>query len=241
MTPEAELHQLAVAGDRISELAATVDLRTPVHTCGDWTLEDLIAHCARIWTMVAASLRAGSAIARNSAEIERPAGILSDWHAHAITDLHHLLSELGSDTPGWTINPRDNTSKFWIRRMSQEAAMHRWDAENALGDPTPIDAELAVAGVNELLEHFIGDRKPQCFAGNGETLHFHSTDAHGEWVITRTADGIDVELAHGKGDVAARGPASDLLLFVWGRKLPEDLEVFGESALLDEWQEKVRF
>ena len=79
------------------------------------------------------------------------------------------------------------------------------------------------------------------FAGDGETLHFHSTDAHGEWVITRTADGIDVEHAHAKGDVAARGPASDLLLMVWGRKLPEDLEVFGEMGLLTEWQEKVRF
>ena len=119
--------------------------------------------------------------------------------------------------------------------------MHLWDAQNAIGDPLPIDPELAVLGIDEFLDHFIGDRKPDVFAGAGETLHFHSTDAHGEWVITRTEAGIDVERTHAKGDVAARGPASDLLLFVWGRKLPEDLEVFGESGLLDEWQAKVRF
>ena len=242
MSPEDELHQLAIAGDRLSEIAATSDLTTPVPSCGDWDLETLIAHCARVWTFVAQSLRNGGPVGSGSGDIERPDSmVLSDWHASAVTDIHHLLSELGPDTPGWAINPRDDTSKFWITRMSQEAAVHRWDAENALGDPQPIDAELAVIGIDEFLDHFIGDRKPASFAGNGETVHFHSTDAHGEWVITRTAEGIEVERTHAKGDVAARGPASDLLLFVWGRVSPEDLEVFGDDGLLTEWQEKVRF
>lgn len=241
MTPEEQLHQLAIDGDRLSELAATSDLSAPVEHLGDWTLGDLIEHCGKVWHLVTESLKAGGPIARSSAEIAGPDGVLSDWHARMVTDLHRHLEELGADSPAWAISSYDSTSSFWITRMSQEAAVHRWDAENAIGDARPIPAEMAVIGIDEFLDHFIGDRKPAIFAGAGETLHFHSTDAHGEWVITRTAEGIDVERTHAKGDVAARGSASDLLLFAWGRKLPEDLEVFGEIALLREWQEKVTF
>ena len=241
MTPADELHHLATAGDQLSEIAATANLSTPVPSCSDWTLEDLLGHCAAVWALVANSIRAGERVALDSSEMQPTSPILAEWHAHAVTDLHHLLDDMGPDAECWTFSPRESTASFWMRRMSQEAAMHLWDAQNAIGDPSPIDPELAVLGIDEFLDHFIGDRKPDIFAGAGETLHFHSTDAHGEWVITRTAAGIDVERTHAKGDVAARGPASDLLLFVWGRKRPEDLEVFGESGLLEEWQAKVRF
>jgi len=241
MTPEQYLHHLAVNGDQLSEIAATADLSTEVPSCPGWDLEQLLTHCAGVWTLVADSIRAGERTAANSAAVAPRSPILSDWHAAAVTDLHRLLADLGSDAEVWTFTPRISTASFWMRRMANESAMHLWDAQGALGDPTPIDAEMAVDGIDEFLEHYIGDRRPDIFAGNGETLHLHSTDAHGEWVITRTAEGIEVEHAHAKGDVAARGPASDLLLMVWGRKLPEDLEVFGEMSLLTEWQEKVRF
>jgi hypothetical protein len=41
-----------------------------------------------------------------------------------------------------------------------------------------------------------------------------------------------VSREHAKGDVAARGSASDLLLFLWGRVSAERLEVFGDAELL---------
>ena len=55
-------------------------------------------------------------------------------------------------------------------------------------------------------------------------------------MITRFNEGIEVEKTHGKGDVAARGPASDLLLFVWNRKTHSELETFGDTKLLVEHQ-----
>jgi hypothetical protein len=36
--------------------------------------------------------------------------------------------------------------------------------------------------------------------------------------------------------VAARGSASDLLLFLYGRRSANDLEVFGDGTVLDRWQ-----
>jgi hypothetical protein len=73
--------------------------------------------------------------------------------------------------------------------------------------------------------------------GDGETVHLHFTDtaegAPGEWLVTLTADGPAIEPVHAKGDVAARGPASDLDLYLWGRVGVDTLEVFGDVALLE--------
>ena len=41
-----------------------------------------------------------------------------------------------------------------------------------------------------------------------------------------------MERTHAKGDVAARGSASDLLLAIRGRVDPRALEIFGDGAVL---------
>ena len=55
-------------------------------------------------------------------------------------------------------------------------------------------------------------------------------------MIRPAAGGITVEPGHGKGDVAVRGPASDLLLVLMRRLPPGDpaVEVLGDAAVLDE-------
>ena len=96
--------------------------------------------------------------------------------------------------------------------------MHRWDAEHAAGTPAPIDAELAVDGIDELLTVMV----PIALGGKdgidiGGSLHVHCTDGEGEWTL-HTDDGVyRVERGHAKGDAAVRGPASQLLLALWGR------------------------
>jgi hypothetical protein len=44
---------------------------------------------------------------------------------------------------------------------------------------------------------------------------------------------------HAKGDVAVRGTASDLLLFLWGRLPGERLEVLGDASLVGRYFELV--
>ncbi|MFI9597024.1 maleylpyruvate isomerase N-terminal domain-containing protein [Nonomuraea sp. NPDC052265] len=43
------------------------------------------------------------------------------------------------DDPAWTWS-REQTVGFWRRMQAIEAAVHRWDAENAIGPAAPIDA-----------------------------------------------------------------------------------------------------
>jgi hypothetical protein len=46
-----------------------------------------------------------------------------------------------------------------------------------------------------------------------------------------------------KGAAAVRGPVTDLLQFVWGRRKADDpaFELFGDSALLSYWSSKAVF
>ena len=78
--------------------------------------------------------------------------------------------------------------------------------------------------------------------GDGETLHFHATDVDsGEWLATRTPEGVTWEDGHAKADVAVRGPAADLLLVLNRRWSPARVEVLGDAALLDHWIEHSKF
>jgi uncharacterized protein (TIGR03083 family) len=126
---------------------------------------------------------------------------------------------------------------FWLRRMAQETTMHRIDAEQATGVAGPVDAALAVDGIDELFDLFLPRRHAGKATGDGETAHVHATDAEGEWLLRLTGDGIAVERGHAKGDVAVRGPAGDLLLWLWGRRPVDGLEVFGDAGLADRFRE----
>ena len=72
-------------------------------------------------------------------------------------------------------------------------------------------------------------------------MHLHATDGDGEWLVRLGADGVVVTREHAKGDVALRASASDLLLFLYGRRDASVGEVFGDAALLDRWQQLVRW
>ncbi|CAN5649534.1 hypothetical protein BH24ACT4_BH24ACT4_16800 [soil metagenome] len=78
--------------------------------------------------------------------------------------------------------------------------------------------------------------------GSGQTLHLHGTD-HGEaeWMITLGADGVHVERTHGKGDLALKGPVSDLEMLLYQRPTVGDVQRFGDDAVLDAFHRQFTF
>ena len=78
-------------------------------------------------------------------------------------------------------------------------------------------------------------------------LHFAARKEHldtvirpaldaGEWVIRFGDPGFEWSHAHEKGDVAVRGPVSDLYLLMWGRAPLDDLESFGDAGVVARWR-----
>ncbi len=239
-------------GDRVSAIrregaamadaarAAGLDARVP--SCPLWTVADLLGHLGRIHRWVAALLndRATDRGAHWSESAPPPDHELFDWFASGVPVLADALDAAGPDAPVWTWT-NDHSAAFWARRQAVETAVHRVDAQLATGGFEPVDARLAVDGIDELFDLLPFWPSAGRVRGNGESLHFHCTDTDGEWLVRLQPDHVDVAREHAKGDVAARGTASDLLLFLYGRIEPDRLDVFGDAASLARWRELVNW
>jgi len=116
--------------------------------------------------------------------------------------------------------------------MTHELAVHAWDATNALGEPLALDPEVAVDGIDEFFDVWLSSN-PDYLGGARQSVHLHATDAEGEWLVSVGEGELSIVREHAKGDVALRGSASDLVLALWGRVDPDDLELLGDRAELD--------
>lgn len=215
------------------DAARTAGLDAPVPSCPDWTVADLLGHIGRVQRWQADLVRRRVAEAEWSFE-DPPVDpdALVDWATDAAALVREVFAATPAATPMWTfLGP--GAAGFWFRRQAHEVAMHRVDADLAAGRPPRIDAGLARDGIDEFVGVVVEGRLRERFVGAGETVHLHCTDGAGEWLIRLTPDGPEVERAHAKGDVAARGGASDLLLLLRGRTGVDAIEVFGDRAVLE--------
>jgi len=233
---------------RFADVAAGVDPQTPVPTCPGWTMGRLVRHAGSVHRW------AGHMVRELSPERVPPKAITlelpddpqayPDWLAAGAGPLVETLRATDPDASMWAWGP-DRHARFWSRRMLFETIVHRADAELAVDLEPKVDPAVAADGVDELLVNLPG---AAYFApavaelrGSGETIHLHATDttdAAGEWMVRLDPDGFAWEHGHGKGTVAVRGSAADLLLLVWGRRRaddPERFEVFGDRGVLDHW------
>lgn len=220
--------------------AAGTDLDRPVPTCPGWTCERLLSHVGRVHRWTAGWVARGEGV-----EVEKvPTGAaVIGWFRAGVDELVGALEAAGPDA---TVDTWAGSQPaiFWPRRMALETVLHRYDAQVAAGTPTPIPTPLAVAGIDEMFAVILPWRDTSALAGAGETIHLHATDddldrlGGGEWLATLGESGVSVERVHAKGDLAVRGPASDLLL-LWNRSDADHLEVFGDTSLLARWRAAV--
>ena len=225
----------------LADAAERCDLDARVPSCPDWTLARLVAHIGEVqqWARVIVEQRPSERIPRRTLPAAPLGSELIPWFREQAPQLVATLAATDPSTPMWTFTD-DQTARFWFRRQAHEVAVHRWDAELTAGSPTPIAPELAADGVDEWLA-LLPFGGPRGLAGNGETVHLHCTDTEGEWVVTLGADGPTTKRAHEKSDVAVRGGASDLNLFVLGRVELAAFEVFGDADLLARFEAATGF
>ncbi|MGH2735458.1 MAG: maleylpyruvate isomerase family mycothiol-dependent enzyme [Actinomycetota bacterium] len=211
--------------------AARGNLEARVPGCPEWNVADLVDHIGevhRFWGQIAG----GTTNPRDTVRESPPAPeLVVEWYEEGLAKLVETLRTIDPDLPIWTWAPVANPTASWIvRRMTQETAVHRWDAQQATGNVKPIEAELASDGIDEILYVFL-PAKLDRHNGGGETVHIHCTDVAGEWMVRLNDGGFEVTSEHGKGDAALRGPASDLLLALWGRIPFERVELIGDETV----------
>jgi uncharacterized protein (TIGR03083 family) len=234
------------------ELIGSADPSTPVPTCPDWTLRQLFRHVGRgnRWAaQIIADRRAEPLDPRDVREGKPPddPDAAIDWLNSGAQCVVDAVDRVGSDARVWTfLGPRP--AGWWIRRRLHEATVHRADAALALGLDFDLSPELAADGISEWIELMTVQAKPQSpLLERGRTLHLHATDdglgPTGEWTIVNDEDGVGWSHEHGKGDVALRGPANDLLLAIVRRRTAAEagIEIFGDTAVWDGWLEHTPF
>ena len=232
-----------VVEEEIARLAAVtdgVDPTTPVPTCGDWTVADLLTHTGEVFLWAARTVReqAPRRLPRDEIDWGVPDDprALPAWIAAGAATVVEAFRDADPAAPLWAWGwPK--TGSFWPRRMVHEVGVHRADAELALGVVPTFDPEVAADGIDELL-----DNLPQAAAfapavatlrGSG-TLDLHAPDAGTSWLITLVEDGFRWERTESVGtDVEVTAPAGELLLAAYGR--PATIEVDGDRALWERW------
>jgi uncharacterized protein (TIGR03083 family) len=214
--------------DALVHVARSEALGAPVPSCPGWTLADLVHHVGDVlafWGAIVGDELDGPE------DLERPPRAADDELVPRLVakgrEASKLLRNSDPSAPCWTWSHQRDIA-FVMRRLAQEIAVHRWDAESVAGAPQPIDAELASDGVDEFLEHFASWPAPEKGALSG-TVHLHCTDVAGEWLVVQEGDHLTFTREHATGSCAIRGSASDLLLVVWGRVPLEAVEVIGDA------------
>ncbi|HEY6533804.1 MAG TPA: maleylpyruvate isomerase family mycothiol-dependent enzyme [Acidimicrobiales bacterium] len=231
--------QLHRQGLELLEAAEHAGLDTPVPSCPGWVVGKLVNHSARAMERTHLVLRDHLAEFPPK-EAYRPLsrdGALFDQYRRILEDTVETLATADPDGSSWNFTDENQTNAFWGRRMVHEITVHRYDAQLAAGDARPVETEWAVDGIDELVVALLPRITQRTESRLNASYHFHCTDADGEWLVVLT-DGRPVTTReHAKGDVAVRGPASPLFLWICGRAgLDADgLDAFGDPELVEAW------
>jgi uncharacterized protein (TIGR03083 family) len=237
---------LRTDGSELLDAAQRTGLDAPVRSCPGWTMADLVWHIGEVWSfwslVVEKRLTSREALEAEPDFLRPRDDLLVDWASAAHTGVLAALNSTPPRTEVWTWTGA-NRDVWWVRRrMAHETTIHRWDAEHTVGDDYDIPIAVAADGIDEYLSWFAPKNRG---ASVGGTIHIHCTDTdrrlatgsddisavHGEWMIHRLDErGIDVEHGHAKGDVAIRGRAQDILLWLWGRE-GGPVEFLGDEAI----------
>lgn len=210
--------------------AAARDLDADVPPCPGWQVRDVVEHTAAVYEHKLLCISEGA----------KPDPWPPDWPADRdpvgwFTDAHaRLLDVLTSTdpaTPAFTWWPPDQTVGFWVRRMAQETAVHRVDVQSAAGAVTPVDAELAADGVDEVLMLMLaGDWSDEPIERVGEGERIAVSTGGRSWLVTLHPKDVTVEETSGAADATISGASSDVLLWLWGRAPDSAVEISGDVA-----------
>ncbi|MDX5576033.1 maleylpyruvate isomerase family mycothiol-dependent enzyme [Streptomyces sp. ID01-9D] len=227
-------------------LAAAAERAGPgasVPTCPGWQIRHLLRHTGMVHRWAAAFVTEGHTDYRpDGGEPALDGAELLAWFREGHGHLVRSLEEAPADLDCWTFLPAPSPLAFWSRRQLHETAVHRVDAESALGGPlTPVPAERAVDGIDELLTGFHARPKSKVRSRKPRTLRVRAVDTEATWTVrisedppeaVRTAavdapeDGVDCELS---------GTAEGLYLTLWNRLPLAALSLRGDRSVARLW------
>lgn len=221
---------------------APIDLDAAVPRCEGWTVAEVLRHTGEVYARRLATVRSGLRLADSAAPAAAPTGheTLVAWFAAIGSELVDELAARDDDEPTCTWTAREQHCGFWKRRMAHETLVHRIDVQQALECAVVAAPELAVDGIDEVLEAFlleggavdklapvtpvnIGVRVAGCV---------RRVRLAGRWAVLGDPAG--------PVDATVEGEALGVLLWLWGRVGDDDVSLTGDRAAVAALQAAMR-
>ncbi|MER7106835.1 maleylpyruvate isomerase family mycothiol-dependent enzyme [Streptomyces sp. NPDC000229] len=236
---------LAIEGQLLADTAERAGTGAPVPTCPGWQVRDLLRHTGMVHRWATAFVTEGYTSYQPAAgEPDLDGGELLDWFREGHGRLVTALTEAPDTLECWAFLPAPSPRAFWARRQAHETAVHRVDAQAALGPgaartPEPEPA-FAADGIDELLCGMHAREKSRVRTPEPGVLRVRATDTGDVWSVRLSDQAPRVErTAEGPADCELSGRAAQLYLTLWNRP-PADattVTVSGDERLARLWRE----
>ncbi|SDN16932.1 maleylpyruvate isomerase family mycothiol-dependent enzyme [Allokutzneria albata] len=219
----------------LREAAVAAGPEAKVPSCPGWTVLDLVRHIANVHSRVAEILVAQDITAPPEfPHAPKQWDESLEWWDARLATLVDRFAELDQDKPTWTFTAGLGTVRGWARRQAHETAIHRVDADLALGVDSRLifDPGFAADGIDERLTLLPGDFGRTTASG---TILFHAADAGRAWTMTlrpgRTPDVTPALDAAIHTDAVVAGTADAVYRAVWNR--PSTAVITGAHELVE--------
>ena len=253
LDPPTYLQHIRDESRRFREVLAECDPAAEVPSCPEWRAADLLWHLGEVqhwWTWMVVNRPKGP---DDYPEPERPAdyaGLLAFYDEQYVA-LVDALTDVDPDEPAWTWHPDLKTVGFIYRRQAHEALIHRRDAELTARALSPLPADLAADGVDEVLDVMYGGCPPWgSFSPLDHHLRIDLTDTGDQvWVRLGRFSGTDPEgIRHDEDDLRVvadpgvepdaviSGTAEALDARLWRRADGADIHLAGDLAIVDRFR-----
>lgn len=247
LTVDQHLEAVAARTAVVADIVGGVDLAADVPTCPGWSLYDLVAHLSGVHRWATAQVR-GEREADPGPMFAAPAeaAALVAWLTEGAGRLMEALRSAPDDLEALRfLNDAPAPRPFWARRQAHETTIHSVDAQAAAlgrtpaGGETGIHRELAVDGLDELLNGFLPRERSQLRHRSPIRVAVVATDSAAAFTVdisegppvTRASADVDA-------DLILTADARALYLGLWNRG--EELAATGNPDVLDQWRRDMR-
>ncbi|MBT2394566.1 maleylpyruvate isomerase family mycothiol-dependent enzyme [Streptomyces sp. ISL-100] len=228
-------------GQLLAAAAEQAGTDAPVPTCPGWQVRDLLRHMGVVHRWATTYVIAGHKERRPlGSEPDLDSDALLHWFREGHSQLVAALNTAPKDLECLAFLPAPSPLAFWARRQAHETAVHRVDADSALGaGVSPVGSEFAADGVDELLRGFHARDRSRVRTEGPRVLRVRATDSGDVWTMRLSDDPPRTERNdEGPADCEVSGPAEQLYLALWNRLPLSSLTMSGDDALVRLWQEK---
>ncbi|MGW1885962.1 maleylpyruvate isomerase family mycothiol-dependent enzyme [Streptomyces sp. NPDC001970] len=237
---------LADEGRSLAGAASKAGTDAAVPTCPGWQVGDLLRHTGMVHRWATAFVVEGhTAYHPDAGEPDLDGDELLEWFREGHGLLVAALTDAPDDLDCWSFLPAPSPRAFWARRQAHETAVHRVDAEAALGEGGPlatsaaVPARLAADGIDELLCAFHARSRSRVRTDAPRTFRVRATDTDDVWTVHLSQEPARTDrTGAGPADCELGGPAGRLYLALWNRLPLTAVTVTGDTALARLWGKK---